>query len=178
MREGDIYEDEDGRTRFINKDVERHRTQEMDEALIGNWNERVHPQDTVYHLGDVIFSRKEEKIKEILNRLNGRICLIRGNHDSEVLKLYPERFEWVRMIHMVEELKKRIVCCHYKMTVWQDSHKNSIQLFGHSHGGLSNNNKQMDVGVDANNNFSPLSLEDILKRLDTYEEYNIIQNKS
>lgn len=51
-----------------------------DETLIQNWNNCVRPEDSVWHLGD--FSLKQPfDFSEILNRLNGTIHLISGNHD-------------------------------------------------------------------------------------------------
>ena len=54
---------------------------EMNEALIRRWNSVVKPDDTVYVLGDFIMG-VAEKAQDILDRLNGNIKLIRGNHDS------------------------------------------------------------------------------------------------
>lgn len=59
---------------FANKD-------EMNEEIIRLWNLTVAPEDTVYHLGDVVFGGKT--IKEgILKRLNGYKILRLGNHDN------------------------------------------------------------------------------------------------
>lgn len=55
--------------------------QEMDEAMIANWNETVAPTDDVYHLGDFSFYRPPQTMA-ILERLNGIKRLITGNHDS------------------------------------------------------------------------------------------------
>jgi calcineurin-like phosphoesterase family protein len=55
---------------------------EMDETLIRNWNERVTKGDTVFHLGDFCFKRSHRG-KDIVDRLNGDIILIKGNHDKK-----------------------------------------------------------------------------------------------
>lgn len=55
-----------------------------------------------------------------------------------------------------------ITLCHYAMRVWNKSHFNAWQLYGHSHGNLSPLGKQYDVGVD-NNDFNPISLEKLIK---------------
>lgn len=52
--------------------------EEMDEAMVRNWNTVVRPHDKVYHLGDVVIRRE---CLRILDRLNGKKRLIRGNHD-------------------------------------------------------------------------------------------------
>lgn len=51
---------------------------EMDEVMVSRWNSVVGPKDTVYHLGDVCMARR--KLNQ-LSRLNGRIILLKGNHD-------------------------------------------------------------------------------------------------
>lgn len=53
---------------------------EMHTALINNWNEVVHEDDTVYVVGDFSFGRAN-KTREILKRLKGDKILVIGNHD-------------------------------------------------------------------------------------------------
>ena len=54
--------------------------EEMNETLIANWNNVVKEEDTVYVLGD-FFMGMLDAIEPIYNRLNGKVILIRGNHD-------------------------------------------------------------------------------------------------
>ena len=56
--------------------------EEMDQALIDNWNRRVQPQDTIYILGDLMFRNKKPP-EEYLRQLNGKKHLIIGNHDRD-----------------------------------------------------------------------------------------------
>lgn len=58
-----------------------HNIEEMDEALIENWNRVVKPGDKVYHLGDVWMGSGERAYKNI-RRLNGKKRLVLGNHDD------------------------------------------------------------------------------------------------
>lgn len=51
-----------------------------DWALISRWNERVQPDDVVWHLGD--FSMSITAMERVVPRLNGRIHLVAGNHDG------------------------------------------------------------------------------------------------
>jgi calcineurin-like phosphoesterase family protein len=53
---------------------------EMNEAMIDNWNNVVSDDDVVYHLGDVALGPWVEW-DSILTRLNGYKVLIVGNHD-------------------------------------------------------------------------------------------------
>lgn len=62
---------------------------EMDNALIKNWNAAVTQQDTIIHLGDFMIGRKE-RCKEIVKQLNGKKILIKGNHDRWTDDFYRE----------------------------------------------------------------------------------------
>lgn len=62
-------------------------TEEMDEAMIERWNSVVKPDDTVYHLGDVVINKKS---LHLVKRLNGHKRLVRGNHDIFDDKFYRE----------------------------------------------------------------------------------------
>jgi calcineurin-like phosphoesterase family protein len=55
--------------------------EQMNEAIVDNWNSVVEPGDTVYHLGDVFYG-STAKFLGIWNRLNGTKHLILGNHDD------------------------------------------------------------------------------------------------
>jgi calcineurin-like phosphoesterase family protein len=150
--------------------------EEMNEELITRWNSVVSLTDTVYHLGDILFRTKgKESGTKILNRLNGQIFLILGNHDKHNLKQFKDRFElwptgrWdeqLRMIKIEDDDApngiREIVLCHYSMRVWQNSHHGSFMLHGHSHGSLEDlsNSLSFDVGVDCHN-YYPISYEKV-----------------
>jgi len=60
------------------KNIEEH-----DYRLIQLWNSRVKPEDIVFHLGDFCFKEIQGKTAQyFLNQLNGKIIIIKGNHDS------------------------------------------------------------------------------------------------
>lgn len=56
-------------------------TAEMNRIMISNWNRVVHPEDTVFHLGD--FAWLKDEFVNYANQLNGRKIFILGNHDFE-----------------------------------------------------------------------------------------------
>lgn len=55
--------------------------EEMNEVIINNWNDVVPKGATVYHLGDFALGDKS-LIPDLLNRLNGHIKFVMGNHDN------------------------------------------------------------------------------------------------
>ena len=145
------------------KDVEQ-----MNEVMITNWNNAISKDDTVFHLGDFCLGGAAEWTK-ILDRLNGKIYLIMGNHDLKNIRQgFISRFEHVAMQMRIEIGKKRIYLCHYPFLCFEGSYKDDVwQLFGHVHTRRSNSGidagrlqylypTQYDVGVD-NNNFTPVS---------------------
>lgn len=143
---------------------------EMDESLIMNWNNTVPLDGVVFHLGDLSFGN-ESYTTDIINRLNGKIILVDGNHDDidtikRIANQNPFKLTIANSIQdvdiIVEDEKLRFVLCHYAMCVWNKSHYGSIHLFGHSHGSLPDTDRRsMDVGVDTNN-YTPYGLDDIL----------------
>ena len=53
---------------------------EMNAALVSNWNGAVRAADEVYIVGDMFF--RCENVESILSKLKGRKHLVLGNHDS------------------------------------------------------------------------------------------------
>lgn len=84
---------------------------------------------------------------------------------------------------------RRFVMMHYAMGVWNDSHRGSIMLYGHSHGTLDalkpefadptwigdsyyiKNARTMDVGIDTHPQFRPYSITEII---DIMKEKNVL----
>lgn len=140
---------------------------EMDEALIENWNSAVKPEDEVYHLGDVGLC-EPSRLRNILDRLNGKIYLIRGNHEKSAMAC-RDRFEWVKDYYELvmddadaHRGKQLVVLMHYAMRVWNASHHGTYHLYGHSHGSLPDdpNSRSFDAGVDCHN-FKPISYDEV-----------------
>jgi len=160
-------------THFGHSNIIRHCNRpfasvaEMDEKLLRNINDRVSPEDTLYHLGDFAFrtTSPEEYRAKIRCR---KIVLLLGNHDPQTLdgSVKPAFASLFSGVHSLLRIKVQlrgsaqlIVLCHYAMRVWDASHRGSWHLFGHSHGKLPDDAGRLswDVGVDRNE-FAPVSL--------------------
>ena len=132
--------------------------EEMDDEIIKRNNEIVKDDDIVVHGGDFSLIRDQIIVrKKYVSRLKGKHIFIVGSHDYWLGKEYHEI--WTKNINGMF-----IVVCHYAMRVWPRSHYGSWQLYGHSHGTLEPLKNQWDIGVD-NNNFYPLNINDILKKI-------------
>jgi len=133
--------------------------EEMNERLVENWNARVAPGDRVYHLGDVSFG-KLAQTEEVLRRLNGRLYLVRGNHDNRIDGL-EHLFEWVGPYKTVTVAGQKIVLFHFPIAEWDRCHRGSWHLHGHQHGnGEAQTIPRLDVGVDPMLG-SPVSFEQV-----------------
>jgi len=145
----------------------------MNEELIKNWNETVPEDGIVYHLGDVSLTN-QGTTKDILDRLNGKIYLICGNHEKSVLKSAgcKDRFEWIKEKFelAVPSENQLITLCHYSHRVWNKSHHGKWHLYGHSHDSLSDWGKSIDCGVDTAyrllGEYRPFKFEEIKDILD------------
>lgn len=135
---------------------------EMDEQLILNWNSVVKKDDKVYVLGDVTFKNKH--LDAIMPRLNGRKCLVMGNHDICKVSQYMKYFYDLRAYDQVD----RFIVSHVPI------HSESIGKFkGNIHGHLHYrsvmlNENEIDkrylcVSVE-HTNYTPISREDMLAR--------------
>ena len=133
--------------------------EEMDEHLIKQWNSVVTGQNTpVYHLGDFSLSNDVEYVKKILRQLNGKITFIRGNHDrTEVIRhcfntdtdgklAKVGHAPWVLPI---KHEHQKIVLSHFSMRSWDQQHRGTWHLFGHSHNTMPDFGLSFDIGVDA-----------------------------
>ena len=130
----------------------------MDIELVRRWNERVKPEDTVFHLGDFAW-KSQGKYKKLLN---GNIIHIKGNHDKKVPLLNA---------HIVLG-STNIWCCHDPANY---NHKFKINIVGHVHNDWKFKKEGktilVNVGVDMWN-FYPIKWNEILKELNLWRQDN------
>jgi calcineurin-like phosphoesterase family protein len=133
----------------------------MDEFMVKAWNERVRPNDKVYHLGDVVINRRA---LNTLSRLNGDNVLIRGNHDIFRDDEYRKYFRELRAYHVMNGM----ILSHIPI------HEESLGRFGTNiHGHLHANRVMKNGAVDVRyhcvcveqTDFAPILFEDAIKRI-------------
>lgn len=111
--------------KYCNRPFEN--AEEMDKVLIEKWNNKVKKEDTVYHLGDFSFNKNP---RDYLRQLNGKITLIKGNHDKrKTLKAFDEVF----VLTTIDVDNKPVILCHYPIYEWERKQRGSIHLYGHVH---------------------------------------------
>ena len=153
--------------------------EEMNEALIHNWNSVVDPDDVVYHMGDAVMGSFAENVK-LLGRLNGRIYLMEGNHDrhspayrandnarARFEEMYTDQgvilgdgqdelwvgTHWVTISHYPFTDERYPELCPIDNGQWL--------IHGHVHDEWQINGRQINVGVDVWD-YTPVSINTIL----------------
>lgn len=144
-------------------------TAEMNECLIQNWNNKVSKEDEVYILGDFGFLTGMQA-NEILDRLNGRKYLIKGNHDRSFLKdkiFDKSKFEWIKEYKCIKDNGNVVCLFHFPIAVWDRQHHGSLHLYGHIHSNAGTHHplvfqlkNAFNVGCDVCG-FEPKTLEEL-----------------
>ena len=125
----------------------------MNEELIRRWNTRVKPDDTVFHLGD--FAMMGGSYQKYLNRLNGNIVWIAGNHDKKpIIKdmiIEHGGHHW-HLAHNPQDCHGEYNLCGHVHEKWKARRQ-------------ENNHIYINVGVDQWD-FYPIDIKQILKAME------------
>lgn len=154
---------------------------DMNEALVENWNKVVTEDGIVFHLGDFAFGGSNVW-NEIIPRLNGQIYLILGNHDRKNIRQgFMKHFVTVVPQLQITIEGRSIYLNHYPFLCyggsWRSEKDAVWQLFGHVHSGPNQDKgrdnsrlsvlfpTQYDVGVD-NNDYAPISYMEVKSKIE------------
>ena len=103
----------------------------MDNVMIQNWNNAISKHDRVIVAGDVSFYRKE-KTAEIIQQLNGRKTLVKGNHDQRNTRWWMDiGFDEVSSHPII--IKEWVIVQHEPPTYINDAMPFFL-IYGHVHG--------------------------------------------
>lgn len=156
--------------------------EEHDEAVIRNWNRFVKPTDTVWHLGDVAMKVNLD-LWPLINRLNGTIHLVMGNHDP-VSPIHRDAYKhfilWSNVFESLQAYARRridrqdVLLSHYpysgdhttleRYTQYRLPNEGRWLLHGHTHSPSTGEGRQIHVGIDAWD-LSPVSIDAIVARM-------------
>ena len=122
---------------------------DMNELMIAKWNSQVGIKDVVYLNGDFSFA-SWAKTLPILERLNGILHLVRGNHDGWIKPETEIFFESIQDYKEISIEGIKVIMFHYPIEEWNHMHRGAFHLFGHVHGGHGEKpGRSMDIGIDA-----------------------------
>ena len=151
-------------THFSEENIMRYENRpfkdivEMDTELVSRWNRIVNKDDDVYVLGD--FGADGQEIF-ILNQLNGKKFLIKGNHDVKPNQYYRDSgFEEVYDHPII--IKDFWILSHEPLYI--NENMPYANLFGHVHNSpiiKTYSEQHYCVSVERIN-YTPISFEDII----------------
>ena len=142
--------------------------EEMDEAMIKSWNERIKPTDKIYHLGDVVINRRA---LPTLARLNGDKVLIRGNHDIFRDDEYREYFRELRSYHVMNGMILSHIPIHsdslgrFGTNIHGHLHANRVMYQDPFEGFASRLDTRYHCVCVEQTDFAPILFEDVIKRI-------------
>ncbi len=143
--------------------------EEMNEAFIDAWNDRVSGGDTVYIIGDMFFRCADPE--PILQRLKGKKRLVLGNHDGSWMGKVdlPRYFSSVDTMLEISDGKHGLTLCHYPLLTWKHA-KRSYMIHGHINNDTSadywpllcRRERVLNAGVDINE-YQPVPFDELLE---------------
>lgn len=150
---------------------------EMEREIVRRWNDKVGTDDDIYILGDVFYHYKGDKA-EFLKKLGGRLHLIVGNHDFEILKNEAALgcFESVDKLRQIIDDGRHVVMCHYPIISWNKKHFGAYHVYGHVHSKVNEETMFMmkqERAFNAGcmiNNFEPCTLDELERNNRLFKE--------
>ena len=117
---------------FHHENMAKHRgfscAEEMNELIVKNWNNTVSKRDAVFLLGDITM---EKNNYAILDRLNGLINVVLGNHDERQHVKYL--LEHVNSVAGMIDYKDKCILTHCPVHPSQLEFRYSWNIHGHVH---------------------------------------------
>lgn len=161
---------------FIYKARGFNSVEEMNEAIIIRHNSIVRPDDDVYVLGDLMLGSAVAGI-DCIKCLNGKLHIVRGNHDTDARILLYECHESLsNIVEIQNAIYLKYKRHHFYMTHFPCLTGNlekealtqmTLNLYGHTHQKtdfFEDRPYMFHVGVDSNN-CTPISLDDIIVKM-------------
>lgn len=129
--------------------------EDMEEAIIDNWNSKVKINDTVYHLGN--FGWDPISTESALAQMNGKIHFIGGSYDKHLSEISLVKVgRHVLLPPIVEVSKLNLVLSHWPLAEWANREGGSIHL----HGGAKLDFMENRFCANIKNwNWNPIDLE-------------------
>lgn len=133
--------------------------EEMNDALVTRWNDRVMDSDIVYVVGDM-FLGKPENATDTIKSLKGYKVLVLGNHDRSRRTMLECGFDevWQRKNLTLGDGRK-VLLSHKPLPESTLQHV-EMQVHGHRHAGPIASGKRVNVCVDLWD-FRPISEDEL-----------------
>ena len=120
---------------------------EMNRAILNNWNSVINNGDHVYILGDTLWKENDEAIA-LISQFKGNLHAIKGNHcqfkDARYRRLFVEICDYKEVSDNINGKNYNVVLFHYPIMFWNKMRQvnndgstkykwYNILLYGHTH---------------------------------------------
>ena len=120
---------------------------EMNQAILNNWNSVINNGDHVYILGDTLWKENDEAIA-LISQFKGNLHAIKGNHDrfsdARYRRLFCEICDYKEVSDNINGKNYNVVLFHYPIMFWNKMRQTNndgstkykgynILLYGHTH---------------------------------------------
>jgi len=134
----------------------------MNQCMMDNWAKVVKPNDTVYHLGDVLFGHnKVDWLQANFDKLPGKKHLVLGNHDNPkfLLPFFKSIQLWVEIGQLV------LTHAPLHSQTLEERHRWGegavLNVHGHTHTNPSPQGPYKCVSVEQIN-YTPIHIEEVI----------------
>ena len=155
---------------FIWKARNFESVKDMNKQIISHWNTLVKPEDEVYILGDLMLGNNVKGMWAIAE-LNGRLHLIRGNHDTDTrIGLFKSCGQFIEICDAkyLKYNKYHFYLTHYPCLTGNIEKESLTQMTLNLHGHTHSQKKFFydlpycyNIGMDAHN-CVPVSIDEII----------------
>lgn len=154
------------------------RPDNHEQLIIDNWNNTVGENDIIIHLGDIAAGIKgrDDTLKEIFGKLNGRKILIKGNHDHKTNTWYKQHLGFEDVLGWM--IMDDVLLFHYPLRVNEYSSEREIArvedmkrrvekegvnhiIHGHVHNRSTDLPNHYNVSVEAID-YTPIEINELL----------------
>lgn len=163
-------------THFSDENIIRYENRpfqnaaEMNQELITKWNNAVKDNDIVYILGDLGANKNEFPI---LNQLNGKKYLVKGNHDQHSNQYY-------RDAGFIEVYDKPIILNDFWILSHEPMYVNNnmpyANIFGHIHNSpmfKTYSSQHYCVSVERTN-YTPIAMDEVIKKVQSQNKNEML----
>ena len=133
---------------YVKRGYTNHK--DMTDAIIQSFNDICTCLDTLMVLGDFCLNVEEDEFLRLIGRIHPKLWFVRGNHNNPWEGMYLKHckeavgyemigYEWLDKITYYGDYidmkwnKRRMICFHYPISVWDRARHNAIHLCSHSH---------------------------------------------
>lgn len=150
-------------------------TRQMNQELLTNWNNTVGKNEIIYFLGDMTYGRHRYSIDYWLDKINGQVNYVRGNHDCDQItrarvipNSYGIKYGDYKFLLMHDPYRP---FGYEGWIIHGDKHNNDLENYPF----INQKNKTVNVCAELVD-YTPLSLDILISLIESGQNYKTIKD--